>query len=160
MRRLNSDVVIALLLMVLSIVLFTETFTLERVRIAIIGAKLWPRIVVVLLFLLSAIYLIQSLRAPSEAARPPFRVRDWLAANRNIVTVFALYALFVLTLPYLGMLIGGIAFVLATLTAIGDRGMRAHAVHAAIAIVAVGSMWSIFTFALRVILPGGEILPL
>lgn len=158
MTRVNADVVIALLLLVLSSVLFVETFTYERVYLAIIGAKLWPRIVVVLIFILAAIYLVQSLRAPVE--RSPVRPGSWLKANRNIIAVFALYGLLVIALPYLGLLLAGTAFVFATLRAIGQPGSRAILVDAAVAVISVGAMWAVFTFALGVVLPAGEILPL
>ncbi len=56
------------------------------------------------------------------------------------------------------MLLAGIAFVFLTLTAVGTRDPRSLALHVAVAVGAVGLMWGIFTFALGVILPEGEIL--
>jgi hypothetical protein len=158
MIRVNADVVIALLLLVLSSVLFAETFTYEHVYLSIVGAKLWPRIVVILIFFLAAIYLIQSLRAPAE--RAPVRPGSWLKANRNVLAVFAFYGLLVIALPYLGLLLAGTGFVFATLRAIGRPGLRALLVDGAVAVISVGAMWAVFTFALGVVLPAGEILPL
>ncbi len=158
MSRLNADVVIALLLLILTAVFFADTFAYHRLHMTIIGAKLWPRIVLAALFILSLMYLVQSLRAP-KTADVPFDLKDWLRANRNVISSFALYALFLITLPYLGMLLGGTLFVFATLTVLGHRDLRSHLVHLAIAVVSMGSMWAIFTFGLGVILPEGEILP-
>lgn len=157
--RVNPDIVISLLLMVLSAVLFLETFGMQRVHLAIVGAKLWPRVVVIVLFFLSSIYFIQSIRSrrpPEEAA---FSVKGWLAKNRNVIGCFAIYGLFLLTLPYLGMLLGGSLFVFATLALIGRRDLRGHLVHAAIAVITIGGMWAVFRFGLGVILPEGELLP-
>ena len=60
MRRINADVVIALLLMVICAVFFVETFAYQKVHLAIIGSKLWPRVVVVAMFLLASAYRITS----------------------------------------------------------------------------------------------------
>ena len=66
---------------------------------------------------------------------------------------------FLVTLPLLGMLLGGVLFVFFTLTLLGPREVRAVPRHAAISLGAVGVMWAVFTFALRVFLPAGEVLP-
>jgi len=58
------------------------------------------------------------------------------------------------------MLIGGTLLVFALLTALGHRTPKYLLIHAAIAIVSVGAVWSLFTFALQVYLPEGELLPL
>jgi predicted membrane-bound spermidine synthase len=59
-----------------------------------------------------------------------------------------------MVIPYLGMLVGGMLFVFLLLSALG--GWRPILLHAAIALISVGGMWTLFTFALRVILPRGE----
>jgi putative tricarboxylic transport membrane protein len=159
MQRINPDVVIALLLMVLCGVFFYETFALQKVYLAIIGSKLWPRVVVVVLFVLSVAYFLQSLRSAREPLPAPWRLGEWLRANRNVVGCFALYALFLLSLPYLGMLLGGMVFVFITLGFVGERSARHHLIHALIAVVSVGIVWTVFSYALGVVLPEGEILP-
>ncbi len=159
MSRVNPDIVISLLLMVLSATLFIETFGMQKVHLAIIGAKLWPRIVVIVLFFLSAIYLVQSIRARRPPAEAPFSLMGWLSENRNVIGCFAIYALFLVTLPYLGMLLGGSLFVFATLTLIGKRDLRGYLIHAVVAVVTIGGMWAVFRFGLGVILPEGELLP-
>lgn len=159
MRRINADVIIALLLMVICAVFFVETFAYQKVHMAIIGSKLWPRVVVVAMFLLASAYLVQSLRTPRTREQEPWSLAQWLRHNRNVIGSFSLYALFLLTLPYLGMLLGGTLFVFAALTFLGRRTWANHAIHIAIAVVSVGFMWWIFTHALGVVLPEGEILP-
>ena len=159
MSRINPDVVIALALMVLSAALFADTFSYQKVHLSIIGAKLWPRIVLVALFVASAVFLARSLVRAPQARGERWTLSRWLGENRNVIAVFALYVLFLLTLPWLGMLLGGIAFVFAVQTVIGLGGVRAHLIHAAIAVGAVGGMWAVFTYALGVVLPEGQILP-
>jgi putative tricarboxylic transport membrane protein len=99
------------------------------------------------------------LRQPRARQPQSESLKQWLRANRNVVGAFAAYFLFLLTLPYLGLLLGGSAFVYGVLTFLGQRDVRSHLVHALIAIVAVGFMWAVFTFSLGVVLPEGEILP-
>jgi hypothetical protein len=158
MRRVNADLVIALFLLVLCGAFFVETLYIRTPALAFVGADVWPRVVVVFLFILSAVYLVQSLRTPApERARAG--VKPWLAEHRNAIVCFGFYAVFLLSLPYLGMLLGSILFVFATLTALGRRTPRNHAIHLAIAVLSMGLMWSVFTFALGVSFPEGEILP-
>lgn len=159
MRRINADVVIALLLMVVCAVFFVETFGYQKVHMAIIGSKLWPRVIVVAMFVLASAYLVQSLRLPRPPTERPWSLAQWLRDNRNVIGSFALYALFLLTLPYLGLLLGGTLFVFLALTFLGRRTWLNHAIHIAIALVSVGLMWWVFTHALGVVLPEGEILP-
>lgn len=158
MKRINADVVIALLLLTISTVFFVDTFTYGRAGLAIIGAKLWPRAIMLALGVLSVAYLVQSIRkgTPPSSGQG---AKAWIAENRNVIACFALYGIFLAGLPWLGMLLGGVAFVFATLTVLGHRDLKSHLVHLAVAVLSVGLMWSIFTFALGVVLPEGEILP-
>lgn len=160
MRRISADVVIALLLLIICGGLYADTHYYETVPGAIIGSKIWPRVVTFFLGGLSALYLIQSLRAePAEAAAEKGTVAEWFSANRNVVGCFFLYGLFLISLKWLGMLLGGMLFVFVTLTFLGERDTKSHLINAAVAVVTIGCMWAIFTFALGVILPQGEILP-
>ncbi|MDP4795756.1 MAG: tripartite tricarboxylate transporter TctB family protein [Rhodospirillales bacterium] len=163
MHRINADVVIALLLLILCGGLYLDTHFYQTVPGAIIGAKIWPRVVTFFLGGLSAIYLFQSLQKgrPEKSAddAAPLTFREWLDVNRNVVGCFALYAFFLMSLKWLGMLLGGMAFVFMTLTFLGPNNRRSHLMNALVAIGAIGCMWAIFTFGLGVILPQGEILP-
>ena len=67
-----------------------------------------------------------------------------------------LFACYLAAIPWFGMLISGVAFVFALLTVLGGAEPRKLALHAGVALVTVGGMWSLFTYALRVLLPRGE----
>ena len=155
MRRLNADIIIAALLLVFSGVLLAATFAFQSPPLFHFSIRTWPRAVAGTLGLLSFLYLLRSLRVRRPEGRISFDPRAWISANRNVFACFGLFALFVATLPFLGMLIGGILFVYILLALMGGGNARTHAVNAAIAAVSVGGMWAVFTFALRVILPGG-----
>ncbi|MEQ8318997.1 MAG: tripartite tricarboxylate transporter TctB family protein [Rhodospirillales bacterium] len=160
MRRISADVVIALLLLILCSGLYVDTHFYETVPGAIIGAKIWPRVVTFFLGGLSVLYLIQSLKAePAEDDVARGTVAEWFLANRNVVGCFFLYGVFLISLKWLGMLLGGMLFVFVTLTFLGENTRRNHMINAAVAVVTIGCMWAIFTFGLGVILPQGEILP-
>ena len=117
------------------------------------------RAIIIALSILSLVYLVQSLRrgAPDPGESEPFSVRGVIAKYRNPLWCYALFLAFLLTLDYLGMLIGGILFVFCLLTAIGGASKRNLVVHAIIAVVMVGAMWALFTYALGVIFPQCEI---
>ena len=155
MRRIDADIIIAALLLVFSGVLLAATFAFQSPPLFHFSIRTWPRAVAGTLGLLSFLYLLRSLRARRPEGRISFDPRAWISANRNVFACFGLFALFVATLPFLGMLIGGILFVYILLALMGGGNARTHAVNAAIAAVSVGGMWAVFTFALRVILPGG-----
>ncbi|AWB35479.1 tripartite tricarboxylate transporter TctB family protein [Orrella marina] len=155
MKRLHRDSVIAVLLLLLCGIFFWQTFYIREVPFSEMGSEVWPRFVLILLFVLSIIYLLQSLANPPPESGP-FSLAAWLRAYRNPIICFVMFAVFLFTLPYLGMLAAGILFVFVTQTLIGGASPRRLAMHAVISVVSVGGMWAIFTFALGVVLPRGE----
>ncbi len=155
-RRLNLDTIIALVLLIAGAILFWDTFQWRRTPFAIMAASVWPRFVLVVFFSLCAVYLVRSLRrGAGDGEKRTFRA--WLAYYRNPLWCYGLFLLFVVTMPYLGMLVGGILFVWLMQSAVGERTPRAYLRHAAIAVGAVGFMWLVFTYAIGVILPAGSL---
>lgn len=157
MARINRDTVVAILLLLLCGAFYAASFDIRKTNYGTPGSELWPRIILAFLFLLSLGYLVQSLRREATEGARPGSLKAWLAKYRNALWCYALFTLFLLTLPYLGMLAGGGLFVFATLTALGPRHGLAHLVHAAVAAVSVGLMWAVFTYGLNVFLPRGEL---
>jgi len=166
MTRVNRDTVFAILLLVGCGVLLNASFDIREPDYGQLSPAAWPRTVVGVLALLSLIYLFQSIRRslPEEpegsegtAETAPRDLGQWFAYWRNVFWVFALFLAYLLALPWLGMLVGGLAFVFLLLNALGGWSPDKLALHAAIAAVAVGGMWSIFTFGLGVLLPRGDL---
>ncbi len=160
--RINREAVVAVLLLLLSGVFYAATFTIRTTSYVTIGSEVWPRIVIVMLAAFTAVHLIASLRrtAPETGGEAPLStggLAGFYAAYRNPIWCFVIFGVFLWTLPYLGMLIGGVLFVFVLLTVLGDRDVKSLALHAAIALGTVGAMWAVFTFALHVILPEGMI---
>lgn len=158
---LSRDTIIAMFLMILWSVFLWATFDIRIVEYGTMEADVWPRGVLVVLYILTAIYLFQSIKAgPDEKPDQPFTIGGWLQKYRNPIWCFSLYFVFLLTLPFFGMLIGGMLLVFMLLNILGDHTPRDVALHAAIAVISIGGMWSIFTYGLNVILPPGDIFDL
>lgn len=153
---INRDSIVAAVLLVVWAVFLAASFEIRETSYGTMGSEVWPRIILAVLIVLTLAYLAQSLRAGrgTEAAKDD----TWLRRHGNALRCFGLFAVFLLTLPWLGMLIGGVLFVFALMTAIGNRDAASLALHAVLAVASVGLMWAIFTFGLGVILPEGEIL--
>ncbi len=158
MTRVNRDTVVAILLLVGCGVLLNASFDIREPDYGQLSPATWPRTIIGVITLLSLIYLVQSIRrgVPEEPVEKVKRsLGGWIAHWRNIFFVFALFLAYLVTLPWLGMLVGGVAFVFLLLNALGGWSPDRLALHAAIAGISVGSMWSLFTFGLGVILPRG-----
>ncbi len=167
MGRLNRDAVIAIVLLMACGILFWSTFSIRTPDYGQLKPSTWPRVVLGVLTLLSAIYLVQSLRqGPAPEGEPhgddrgPARAPGpigWILYWRNPIWCFGLFFAYLVTLPFLGSLIGGVLFVFTLMGVLGGWSARNLMQHAALALISVGGMWAIFTFGLGVLLPPGEI---
>ncbi len=166
MGRLNRDAVIAIVLLMACGILFWSTFSIRVPDYGQLKPSTWPRVVLGVLTLLSAIYLVQSLRRGPEGepdkgddgpARAPGPI-GWILYWRNPIWCFGLFFAYLVTLPFLGSLIGGVAFIFTLMGVLGGWSARNLLQHAALALISVGGMWSVFTYGLGVILPPGEII--
>lgn len=161
MARLNRDTIIAILLLLLCGVFIWASFDIRVPDYGVLKPSTWPRVILGALTLLSFIYLLQSLRAgPDEIVPDPDRqpgILGFISYWRNPLICFGMFFAFLITLPVLGMLIGGVSFVFLLMTLLGGWTPRNLFIHAVVALITVGSMWSLFTFGLGVMLPTGEI---
>jgi len=164
-ERINRDVVIAAVLLLFCGVFFWASFEIRQPDYGVLLPSTWPRVVLGALTFLSMLYLFQSLRqSPTETGGEeetfqPKSIAEWYTHWRNVIGCFALFLGYLLALPILGMLLAGILFVFVLLGFMGGWAPRNLLMHAAVAILAIGSVWSLFTFALGVLLPPGIILP-
>ncbi len=174
-KRLSQDTILAIVLLLISGGLMIASFDIREPDYGQLSPATWPRAVVAVLGFLAFLYLLQSLRTVTsgeadlpEKAMPPLAqevsvkpggAAAFLGYWRNVIWCFVLFLVYLLTMPYLGMLIGGVSFAFLLMTALGGWQPRQLFLHAGIAIVAVGGMWALFTFGLKVPLPAGQILP-
>jgi len=158
MKTVNRDALIAVLLLLFCGATFWETYNIKTFPSAAMDANVWPRLIVATLAVLCAIYLIQSLRRPERVE--VVGVRALIGTYVNAIWCFALFALFLLTLEWLGILIGGFLFVFLCLTALGNRAPRDHLTHAVTALITIALTWVVFSYGLGVFLPQGTLMPI
>lgn len=154
----NRDFFVALFFLVLSGVMFAVTFQLPTPMFGQMSPAVWPRVILVPLALLSLVLLLTSQRQPVDETQVRRSFGEWLAYYKNPLLCFGLFFLFLLTMPVLGMLLGGLAYVFLTLSVLGGWEPRKLGLHAIITAVFVIGMWAIFTLLLGVFLPEGTLL--
>lgn len=157
MKRLNRDTVTAVLLLLFCGLLYRQTFFVRKVPFSIMGSEVWPRVILTALFILLLIYLFKSLITPPKNTLDKRPLKVWLEMYRNPLWCFGMFFLFLISLPYFGMLLSGILFVFITQTIIGSRDKRSLILHAMVAVGAVGGMWAVFRFGLGVVMPAGSL---
>ena len=184
---LSRDVVVAIFLLAVCGVLWYASFDIRVPDYGQLSPATWPRIILGVLTGLSLVYLLQSVRAAgssavstdgiqgdslensaldssgsdSSAARLSsgrFNIVEFYAYWKNVIWCFVLFGLYLYSLPWLGMLLGALAFVFLLLCALGGWQPRKLIFHAVIAVLTVGGMWTLFTYGLGVLLPKGELL--
>ncbi|MEH6632869.1 MAG: tripartite tricarboxylate transporter TctB family protein [Halopseudomonas aestusnigri] len=160
MNRAKQDVLVAALLLLFCGVMIWASYDIRDLGYPGLKPETWPRFLLILLSGLSALYFIRSLKETAistEVSSSEIKSNGW-KKYQNATWCFVLFFLFLASLDYIGMLLGGILFVFALLTALGERTIRNTVLHAVVAIISVGVMWLIFSYALRVNLPEGNLL--
>ena len=153
----NRDSVVALCLIMASGGLMVASFDIREPDYGVLSPAAWPRLIIIIMGVLSVLYFVQSLRMPktdtsNTQKKNLFEFMDYW---RNVFAVFIIFAAYLVALPYLGMLIGNIAFSFVLLSVLG--GWRPFVMHGLVAIGTSGGMWLLFTYALEVFLPRGSL---
>ena len=159
MTNNKSDIIIAIFLLCFSGVMINDASNIRDLGFEGMKADAWPRVVLWLLVVMSSVMLGKSylkFKTVSDKYNENFSIN--LAKFKNALICFGMFMLFLSTLDYLGMLIGGILFVFGLLTLLGGFSHKLIVKHLLVSILSIGFMWMVFTFGLRVILPEGEIL--
>ena len=168
MRALDRVTIVSILLLVFCGFLIWAGFQIRDPQFGELPPAAWPQGVSYVLTAFSLIYFFQNVFANKKSANKtvadsaidrPEGLIGWIGYFGNPIACFALYFLFLITLPFFGTLIGGTLLVFLLLSLLGGIEPRQIGLHALIALVSVGAMWSLFTFGLRVLLPRGEIMP-
>lgn len=168
MRTLDRESIVSIFLLLFCGFLIWAGRLIRDPQFGELPPAAWPQGVTYVLTAFCLFYFFQSImryRAAQPAEEPDPEVqkskglKGWFDYYRNPIICFALYFGFLITLPFLGTLIGGSLLVFLLMTVLGGAAPRQLVLHAVIAVLSVGAMWSVFTFGLRVLLPRGEILP-
>ena len=133
------------------------SFDIREPDYGVLSPAAWPRLIIIIMGVLSVLYFVQSLRMPKTDTSMTKKKNfvEFLDYWRNVFSVFIIFAAYLVALPFLGMLIGNIAFSFVLLSVLG--GWRPFIVHGLVAIGTSGGMWLLFTYALEVFLPRGSL---
>ena len=153
----NRDSVVALCLIMASGGLMVASFDIREPDYGVLSPAAWPRLIIIIMGVLSVLYFVQSLRMPKTdtASTRKKNLFEFMDYWRNVFSVFIIFAAYLVALPFLGMLIGNIAFSFVLLSVLG--GWRPFIMHGLVAIGTSGGMWLLFTYALEVFLPRGSL---
>ncbi|MFT4727698.1 MAG: putative tricarboxylic transport membrane protein [Granulosicoccus sp.] len=168
---ISRDTLVSIALLVFCGFLIWAGFQIRDPQFGELSPAAWPKAVSYVLTFFCLIYLAQSLmadkrkevgsdesvHADASDMNPGFF--GWLQYYANPIICFAVYFLFLFSLPYLGTLIGGIALVFTLMSVLGGIQPRQIGLHLLISVITVGAMWALFTFGLRVLLPRGVLIP-
>jgi hypothetical protein len=156
----SRDGISGLVCLAISIWLLVLTFFLPPAAIVTIGPAFYPRIVLTLLGLLSAILIVMDFRAMHAlrmAGAPPAPAAAGPGPNYRLVLItFILFGLYIFLLPGLGFRIATFFFVIALEVALDWPRSTKHWVLALA--VAVATSWAchiVFEDYLSVLLPRG-----
>lgn len=152
MQRLNRDTIVAIVLLILCGVFFFDSSDITSFPEQMSPA-LWPRMILSVLTVLVLIYLGQSIISPPAKQEGHGGFIGWLKHYQNPLLCYVCFFIFLLAIPYFGMLISGILFVFALTTILGKHDARSLGMNALIALFSAGGMWLVFTKLLGVILP-------
>lgn len=153
----NRDSVVALCLIMASGGLMVASFDIREPDYGVLSPAAWPRLIIIIMGVLSVLYFVQSLRMAKTdtSSTQKKNLVEFMDYWRNVFSVFIIFAAYLLALPFLGMLIGNIAFSFVLLSVLG--GWRPFVMHGLVAIGTSGGMWLLFTYALEVFLPRGSL---
>ena len=153
----SRDSVVALCLIMASGGLMVASFDIREPDYGVLSPAAWPRLIITIMGVLSVLYFVQSLRMPknNKSSKQKKNFVEFMVYWRNVFSVFIIFAAYLVALPFLGMLIGNIAFSFVLLSLLG--GWRPFIMHGLVAIGTSGGMWLLFTYALEVFLPRGSL---
>ena len=159
---LNNDTIVSLCLIMASGGLMLASLDIREPDYGVLSPAAWPRLIIVIMGVLSVIYFVQSVYgggspapAAGESEPRPRGFAEFLKYWRNVLAVFIIFGLYLFILPYLGMLIGNILLSLSLLTALG--GWRPVVMHLCVALGTSGGMWMLFSYVLEVFQPRGSL---
>jgi len=154
---MGRDTITGLAVLAASLVLFWATLGLERHPMVPVGPGFYPRIVLgitaLMALLLVVVDVLERRKAVAKAgeaegaARPDYGL---------VLAAFAVFAAYVIALPYLGFRIATLAFLIVMQAVLEPpRGVRRWAIVLAVALVATAASYYAFERYLHVLLPRG-----
>jgi Mn2+/Fe2+ NRAMP family transporter len=154
---MGRDAITGLVVLATSLFLFWATFGLERHPLVPVGPEFYPRLVLGATAFLALLLVVSDVVAHRRAQVAP--AAPTARANYTLVVIaFAIFAIYVIALPYLGFRVATFAFLVAMPLALQPaRGVRRRwIVVFVIALVATIVIYLAFDSYLQVLLPRGR----
>ncbi|HZA95745.1 MAG TPA: tripartite tricarboxylate transporter TctB family protein [Burkholderiaceae bacterium] len=156
---MGRDAVTGLVVLATSLFLFWATLGLQRHPLVPVGPEFYPQLVLGTTAFLALLLVVSDVIVHRRARTAPARGVSSVRANYTLVVVaFAIFATYVIALPYLGFRVASFAFlVMMPLALEPPRGVRRRwIVVFAVALVATVVIYLAFESYLQVLLPRGR----
>jgi len=154
---MGRDAITGLVVFATSLFLFLATLGLERHPLVPVGPEFYPQLVLGATGFLALLLVVSDIVA-HRRAQVAAAVSTVRANYRLVVIAFAIFAIYVIALPYLGFRVATFAFLLAMPLALEPaRGARRRLIVVCIvALVATIAIYLAFDSYLQVLLPRGR----
>ena len=156
---MGRDAITGLVVFTTSLSLFWSTLKLERHPLVPVGPEFYPQLVLGATAFLALLLVVSGLIAHRRGRAATLPTVSTTRANYALVVIaFAIFAAYVIALPYLGFRVATFAFLVAMPLALqSPRGaLRRWTVVFAVALVATVVIYVAFESYLQVLLPRGR----
>lgn len=163
MERKYSDVYAGGFLLVLSIVMFISTFSIQALTDSRVGADFMPKIIAVLIAILSISIIVNGFRRKDEIVRDEQEVSSLEneVESKNdksyllVIISVALMFIYLFLIPILGFLISTTAFLLIQMLLFSEWKAKNIILYLIISIIASTLIYYLFRNVFYVMLPSG-----
>lgn len=146
MKKYNIG--ISAVIAILAGILFYATKGFPEIVQKVPGAGFWPRILAVVLLILSVALLLESLFSDQVKKEDPIRFRD--PRMKKVYLALGMLALYMLILVYGGFIISSLLLVPALMYLLGERRVKMLII---VSLALTGTIYLFFTLLLRITLP-------
>jgi len=148
------DRLLAVLTIMVGIIMYTETYTFARkASWQLVGPEVFPRVLIVIIVLLSLILLIQSFFTKHPETKK-FELQEFLNKNGKSIIIFIIFGIYVFLLSRVHFIISTLLFLFTTQALLtGVKKSKLLIRNLIVTLVATFSIYIIFTNILSIWLP-------
>lgn len=165
MARINKDIFASAFFMLFSIVMYVASNSIIKLTVSKVGADFVPKLVAVTIFILSLIYLINSIKqqvlSKKELTSKPSTEEENITKEQkkisplSVLSTVSLLFLYVALLPYIGFLITTSVYLFIQMFILAAKSERRIPLFAGISIVSSVLIYYIFKSVFYLMLPTG-----
>lgn len=142
------DIGVGIVLCILSSVIFIYAGSYKGSGVSQYGPNFFPQTLAVLMFLFSALMIVQALRGHALKGLEPINKAGFIRATVTLV----LSIIYLVTMQYIGFFISTLIFLYVVMTYIGHEGKFVRAVSS---LIVTAIIYGIFRFFLKIPIPEG-----